>query len=104
MLWWHHVESLEKLNGLMNYWWNSSAIENTAQITPLESLIVGLLAMKNLTPKQRNAWRAMFDHYLFKQGVDPASYIPEHCQYAIGNMTAEDERTLKNQFIERLKL
>jgi len=103
MLWWHHVDSLEKVNGLMNYWWNSAAVEDAGQITPLESLIISLLAMQKLTPTQRNAWRTMFDHYLFKQGVDPASYIPEHCQYAIGKMTPEDERTLKDQFIERLK-
>ena len=103
LLWWHHVDSLEKINGLMNYWWNGSAIKETVP-TPLDSLNIALLAMKNLTPLQRNAWRAMFDHYLFKQGVDPVSYIPEHCQYAIGKLTPDIERALKDQIIEKLKL
>lgn len=103
MLWWHHVDSLEKINGLMNYWWNGSAVKEPGQLTPLDSLNMALLAMRQLTPAQRTAWRSMFDHYLFKQGVDPVSYIPEHCQYAIGEINAEDERTLKNQMIEILK-
>lgn len=104
LLWWHHVDSLDKVNGLMNYWWNGTAAKEATQPTPLDSLNMAMLAMRTLTPVQRNAWRAMFDHYLFKQGVDPASYIPEHCQYAIGKITPEAERTLKNHIIERLKL
>lgn len=103
MLWWHHVDSLEKVNGLVNYWWNGSAAKDVIQPTPLDSLNMALLAMRKLTPLQRNAWRAMFDHYLFKQGVDPASYIPEHLQYAIGEITPHAERTLKDHVIERLK-
>lgn len=103
MLWWHHVDSLEKVNGLMNYWWNGSAAREVIQPTPLDSLNMAMLAMRNLTPIQRNAWRSMFDHYLFKQGVDPASYIPEHRQYAIGKITPQAERKLKDDVIERLK-
>lgn len=103
MLWWHHVDSLEKVNGLMNYWWNGSAAKEVVQPTPLDSLNMALLAMRNLTPLQRNAWRAMFDHYLFKQGVDPASYIPKHCQYAVGDITPQAERILKDYVIERLQ-
>lgn len=103
MLWWHHVDSLEKVNGLMNYWWNGSAAKEAIQPTPLDSLNMAMLAMRKLTPLQRNAWRAMFDHYLFKQGVDPASYIPEHVHYAIGEITPHAEKTLKDHVIERLK-
>lgn len=103
MLWWHHVDSLEKVNGLMNYWWNGSAAKEVIQPTPLDSLNMAMLAMRRLTPIQRNAWRAMFDHYLFKQGVDPASYIPENCQYAVGKITPQAERILKDHVIERLK-
>lgn len=103
MLWWHHVDSLEKVNGLMNYWWNGSAAKEVIQPTPLDSLNVALLAMRKLTPLQRKAWRAIFDHYLFKEGVDPASYIPEHCQYAVGEITPQAERVLKDHVIARLK-
>lgn len=103
MLWWHHVDSLEKVNGLMNYWWNGSAAKQTITPTPLDSLTMAIMAMRKLTPVQRNAWRAMFDHYLFKQGVDPVSYIPEHCQHALGEISPDAEREIKDYFIEKFK-
>ena len=65
MLWWHHVDSLEKVNGLMNYWWNGSAVKDAITPTPLDSLSMAILVMRELNTAQRNAWRAMFDHYLF---------------------------------------
>ncbi|MGM8228154.1 cupin-like domain-containing protein [Cellvibrio sp. ARAG 10.3] len=103
MLWWHHVESLEKVNALMNYWWNGSSAKGSTPPSPIDSLHIALLAMRDLTPKQRNAWRSMFDHYLFRQGVDPASYIPEHQQHVLGKVSPEYVRAIKDNFIEKLK-
>ena len=103
MLWWHHVESLEKVNALMNYWWNGSSAKDATSPSPIDSLNIALLAMRDLTSKQRNAWRYMFDHYLFRQGVDPASYIPEHQQHVLGKLSAEYVRAIKDYFIEKLK-
>ncbi|MBV2128563.1 cupin-like domain-containing protein [Arsukibacterium indicum] len=103
MLWWHHVESLEKVNGLMNYWWNGSSAPGAVSPSAIDSLNIALLAMRNLTQKQRDAWRCMFDHYLFKQEIDPGSYIPEHQQHILGNLSAEDVRKIKDYFIARLQ-
>jgi hypothetical protein len=103
MLWWHHVESLEKINALVNYWWNGSAAKNSTTPSPIDSLNIALLAMRDLNATQRNAWRCMFDHYLFKQGVDPASYIPAHQQHLLGLLSPEYVRAIKDYFIEKLK-
>lgn len=103
MLWWHHVESLAKVNALMNYWWNGSAVKGATSPSPIDSLNIALLAMRELTPNQRKAWRYMFDHYLFKQGVDPASYIPEHQQHLLGKLSADYVKAIKDYFIEKLK-
>ncbi|ACE83516.1 cupin-like domain-containing protein [Cellvibrio japonicus] len=103
MLWWHHVESLEKVNALMNYWWNGSSAKSSTPPSPIDSLNIALLAMRDLTPRQRNAWRHMFDHYLFKQGIDPASYIPEHQQHVLGKLSPEYVRAIKDYFIDKLK-
>lgn len=103
MLWWHHVESLDKVNALMNYWWNGSSVKGAVPPSPIDSLNIALLAMRDLTPKQRDAWRCMFDHYLFKKGVDPASYIPEHQQHVLGKLSQEYVRAIKDYFIEKFK-
>jgi hypothetical protein len=107
MLWWHHVESLEKVNALMNYWWNGSSAPNAVSPSPIDSLNLALLAMRDLTQKQREAWRWMFDHYVFHQDPDPkshpSSYIPVHQQHILGNLSAEDVRKIKNYFITKLQ-
>lgn len=107
MLWWHHIESLEKLNALMNYWWNGSSAPNAVSPSPIDSLNLALLAMRDLSPKQRDAWRCMFDHYLFHQGTDPQShpraYIPEHQLHVLGDLSDEYVRSIKDYFIKKLQ-
>lgn len=103
MLWWHHVESLEKVNALMNYWWNGSSAKAATPPSPIDSLNIALLAMRDLSQEQREAWRHLFDHYLFKQGVDPASYIPEHQQHVLGPISPDYARAIKDHFVEKLK-
>ncbi|WP_416308250.1 cupin-like domain-containing protein [Neptunicella sp. SCSIO 80796] len=103
MLWWHHVESLAKVNALMNYWWNGSSAPNATSPSPIDSLNLALLAMRDLSPKQRDAWRCMFDHYLFKQGVDPGSYIPQHQHHLLGKMSPDYIQLIKDYFIQKLQ-
>ncbi|NQZ82440.1 MAG: cupin-like domain-containing protein [Colwellia sp.] len=103
MLWWHHVESLDKVNALMNYWWNGSSAPNAVSPSAIDSLNIAMLAMRDLTQKQRDAWRCMFDHYLFHQALDPRSYIPEHPLHILGDLSAEDVRMIKDFFITKLQ-
>ncbi|GGD60714.1 cupin-like domain-containing protein [Lacimicrobium alkaliphilum] len=103
MLWWHHVESLEKVNALMNYWWTGSSAPDAVSPSPIDSLNLALLAMRDMTPKQRDAWRCLFDHYLFKQGVDPASYIPKHQHHLLGDLSPQYIEGVKDYFIKKLQ-
>ena len=103
MLWWHHVESLAKVNALRNYWWNGSSAPNSVSPSAIDSLNLALLAMRDMTPKQRDAWRCLFDHYLFKQGIDPTSYIPKHQQHILGELSPEYIRDIKDYFIKKLQ-
>lgn len=102
MLWWHNVESLEKVNALMNYWWNGSLGPNSVSPSAIDSLNIALLAMRDLSQKQREAWRCMFDHYLFNQEIDPRSYIPDHPQHLLGDLSTEDIRMIKDFFAKKL--
>jgi mannose-6-phosphate isomerase-like protein (cupin superfamily) len=103
MLWWHHVESLDKVNALMNYWWNGSFSENATSPNFLDSMKIVILAMRDMPPKQRDAWRCLFDHYLFKQGVDPTSYIPEHHHHILGELSADYIEVIKKHFVNKLQ-
>ena len=103
MLWWHHVESLDKVNGLMNYWWNGSFAQDATSPNFLDSMKIVILAMRDMTPKQRDAWRCLFDHYLFKQGVDPVSYMPKHHHHILGELSPDYIKVIKAHFIKKLQ-
>ncbi|GHG06744.1 cupin-like domain-containing protein [Thalassotalea marina] len=102
MLWWHHVESLDKVNALINYWWNGASAVNAVAPSAIDSLNIALLAMRNLNLEQRNSWRHLFDHYLFKQGVEPTSYIPEHQQHLLGNLSDDYVEKVRQYFANKL--
>lgn len=69
-LWWHHVRAEGALNVLVNYWW-----DRDPQASPFVALAHGLLALRDLPPAERAAWRQWFDHYVF--GPDAAS-VADH--------------------------
>ncbi|HVI05437.1 MAG TPA: cupin-like domain-containing protein, partial [Sphingomicrobium sp.] len=60
--WWHHVTSLDRYNAMVNYWWgqNPVGLEN-----PQEAFLAALLALKTLSPRERDYWRAMFETFVF---------------------------------------
>lgn len=83
-LWWHHVRSLGPINVLVNYWWDEAP---PGSGSPFECLVHGLLAIRSLPPAERQAWRAMFDHYVFQTGEDPAAHLPAHAKGVLAPLT-----------------
>ncbi len=49
-LWWHHVESLEPFNMLVNYWWRAAEGAATATDSAFDSLIHAMLNLRSLPP------------------------------------------------------
>ncbi len=78
-LWWHHVQSSAPLSTLVNYWWKPAPQQgDVPQHTPMQALTIAMDALRALPPAQRQAWAALFGHYVFDAGVDPAAHIPAH--------------------------
>lgn len=98
-LWWHNVESLEPLNLSMNYWWYD-AVEWEAE--PFAALALGLLAITPLPASRREAWRAMFDHYVFQTNGDPIPYVPSDHRGMLGPMTPTLAHRMRTLLIRAL--
>src|SRR6185312_12368794 len=64
-LWWHHVESLESFNVLVNYWWHSVPGTPVGSDSGFDTLLHAILNVRTLPPDARAAWRALFEHYVF---------------------------------------
>ena len=93
-LWWHHVESLEQLNALVNYWWNPVDVPGYASGHARAALYHCLLAFRALPAAERAAWRNLLDYYVFGD-EDPAAHIPEQRRGVLGELTAEVMEQLK---------
>jgi cupin-like protein len=83
-LWWHNVESLDPFNLLVNYWWFEGS---RGAGSPFAALVYGVLAISGLPENRRDAWRAIYDHYVFQTKGNPAPHLaPEH-RGMLGRMT-----------------
>jgi hypothetical protein len=97
--WWHHVESLESFNVLVNYWWNPA---RTLGGSPFDVLLHGILTLRDLPPAQREAWRIVFDHYVFQRSGDPMAHLPPEHRGMLGPMTPERAREIKAILVKLL--
>jgi hypothetical protein len=98
--WYHHVEALSPLNLLVNYWWNPARRDVGS---PWDALMHGMVALRQLPADQRRSWRAMFDHYVFMTGVDPAAHLPEAARGILGADTPADLATMRQSIIAALQ-
>jgi hypothetical protein len=87
-MWWHHVESLERINALVNYWWKSRLVHGYAPETALGCLMHCILAFKSLPLAERAAWKVLLDYYVFDD-EDPAAHIPSARRGILGTLTPE---------------
>ncbi|RBP51677.1 cupin-like domain-containing protein [Arenicella xantha] len=100
-LWWHHVASSGGFNVLLNYWWANSRFGGNAAY---EAMIHGLMTVSALPPEQRLAWRAFFDHYVFRPDGDPAEHIPEHRHGVLGKMIPARYAKIKQYLYKSMRL
>ena len=97
--WWHAVEALRPVSGLVNFWWRQSP---AFMDTPLNTLMLALLTLRDLPPVQRDAWRALFDHYVFDADASTAAHIPPASRGILGPMNDISARQLRSLLLNRL--
>lgn len=73
-LWWHQVEATAPVNVMLNYWWDATAIGPDA---PLLAMLLSMIAIAERPEAERAAFRAFFDHYVFRPDGHPLAHLPE---------------------------
>lgn len=92
-MWWHHVEALDPLNVLVNYWWDPMG--ETWKGSPFNALMHAIMSIRDLPEKERDIWRVWFEHYVFARGHEAVSHLPPHGRGALGEMTPEIAKAIK---------
>lgn len=96
-MWWHHVEGLSRFNVLVNYWWRQADIQMGA---PMDALNHALLSIRDLPQAQRDAWRDMFEHYIF--APKEQSHIPKDKRGVLNPIDEQLARKLRTSLINKL--
>ena len=103
-LWWHHVESLDaQLNVLVNYWWDGAlgSVDRTA--SGMDCLVHALLNIRPMPGPLREAWAALFEHYVFRAKDGDLAHIPQHRRGVLSELTPEAARRIRDLLIARLR-
>ena len=96
-MWWHHVEGLSRFNVLVNYWWRQVDIQMGA---PMDALNHALLSIRDLPQAQRDAWRDLFEHYIFSPKEQ--RHIPSERRGVLNPIDEQLARKLRASLVNKL--
>jgi hypothetical protein len=82
-LWWHKVESTAPFNVLVNYWWDAFPQGPDA---PYTSLLLSMITIAERPAAEREAWKAFFDHYVFRNHGHPLVHLPAEQRGLLGSL------------------
>lgn len=101
-LWWHRVESVGVLNILVNYWWGGAIGSTDRASSPTNALMHALVNMQDLSPALREAWKAIFNHFVFDNAQAAAHIAPER-RGVLEKLSAAEVRKIKDALIVQLQ-
>ena len=98
-MWWHHVESRDPFNVLVNYWWDDLPVW---QGSPFWALMHSILTVRNLSPQRRAVWRRVFDHLVFSGGEESLAHLTERQRGVQGKPDAQKAAMIRNYVAQML--
>ena len=99
-MWWHQVESLSVINGLVNFWWQETP---GVYGSPTEALKHAFLSIRSLPLHQRNALKSLFDHYIFAEDTQHLEHLPEASWGRLDSVSDSLARQLRAELTNSLK-
>ncbi|QLE87843.1 cupin-like domain-containing protein [Shewanella sp. Scap07] len=100
-MWWHHVQGLAPLNTLITHWWRNS---DAFMGRPESALNHAMLSLRNLPKDQRQAWKALFDYYIFDHDDNDNRHIQPDAQGILAKpMNEHSARQLRAELLNQLK-
>jgi hypothetical protein len=96
--WWHHVESLEPLNVLVNYWWSDAA----AAGVPHGALLHAVLTIRDLPEGPRAVWESIFRQLVFTDPEQALGHLPPAQRGLLAPPSAEMTRRIRDLLAQDL--
>lgn len=98
-MWWHHVQGLSRFNTLVNYWWSTPP---KFIPTPMDALYHAMWTLRDRPEREKQAWRNVFEYYVFGPAGRAAEHIPEQARGTLGPMNDDLARQVRAMLINNL--
>ena len=98
-LWWHQVRATSDFNVLVNYWWDAFATPDAPSI----GLLLSMIAIAERPARERQAWKAFFDHYVFRTKGHPLAHIPQERRGMLGPLQPHNYDKIRARVMHLLR-
>jgi hypothetical protein len=99
-LWWHQVEATSAFNVLVNYWWDAFSAGPDA---PSTGLLLSMIAIAERPAAEREAWKAFFDHYVFRTKGHPLAHLPPSQHGVLGPLQPDNYQKIRARVLHLLR-
>jgi hypothetical protein len=99
-LWWHQVEAISPFNALVNYWWDAFSAGPDA---PSIALLLSMITIAERPPAERQAWKAFFDHFVFRSKGHPLAHLPESQHGVLGPLKPSNYQKIRALVMQMLR-
>ena len=91
-MWWHQVEALSPFNIMINFWW----LRSPAYMgNPMDIVTHAIMGIRDRPEAEKNAWREIFEYYIFGPADTPREHLPTSIQGALGELDDDSIRRLR---------
>ena len=66
-------------------------------------MLLAMIAIAERPAAERAAWRAWFDHYVFRPDGHPLQFLPEEQRGILGSLTAGDYQRIRTMVMRLLR-
>jgi hypothetical protein len=99
-LWLHQIEATAPFNGLVNYWWDAFS---AGPDSPQTSLLLSMITIAERPLPERRAWRAFFDHYVFRDHGHPLAHLPPERHGLLGPLKPDNYGKIRARVMHLLR-
>jgi hypothetical protein len=99
-LWWHQVEGLDGVNMLVNYWWDAF---KSGPDAPETAMMLAMIAIAERPRSERLAWKAFFDHYVFRPEGHPLAHLPVEKHGILGSLSSGNYGRIRAMVMQLLR-
>ncbi|MCW8863533.1 MAG: cupin-like domain-containing protein [Colwellia sp.] len=90
-MWWHEVEAFARFNVMVNYWWMEAA---PYLGSPMDALMHAMMSVRDRSPNEKAAWKALFDYYIFGDSEKVRAHLPPESYDALATLDEDQARRL----------